>query len=93
MKHLLKIAAALAAFTLAAGCGDQRGADGLTSEERESLNQIAVNLDGGSDVVDASPDSLVANDEWTAAETGDGADAAANAAPPSAPSAPPPNAQ
>lgn len=80
MNDLLKLAAALAALGLAAGCGEQRGADGLTSEERQKLDQHAENLDAG-DVVDASPDSLVANDEWMAAETGDGADAAANAAP------------
>lgn len=68
--------AATAAFLLmlAAACGEDRGADGLTGEEREKMNQAAERLDAnGADVIDASPDSLVANDEWMAAETGEAA--------------------
>ena len=82
MKRLLKLAACAIALAAAAACGQDRGADGLSSEEREKLNAIAESQDiNGADVVDTSPDSLVSNDEWTAAETGDAAaanDAAAN---------------
>lgn len=67
MKVLLKLAAAAAALTVVAACGDERGPDGLTSEEREKLNTIAEKQDA--EVIDASPDSLVANDEWIAAES------------------------
>lgn len=72
MKSLLKLAAC-AAMLAAAACGQDRGSDGLSAEEREKLNAAAESLDNGADVVDASPDSLVANDEWTAAETGEAA--------------------
>jgi hypothetical protein len=84
MKPLSKLAAAAAALLFVAGCGEQRGADGLTGEERQKLNEIAVQSD--SQDVDASPDSLVANggDEWTAAESGEApanaGDAATNGA-------------
>lgn len=57
MKTMLKLAACAAILT-AAACGDQRGSDGLTGDEREKLNKAAEDLD--QDVVDASPDSLVA---------------------------------
>ena len=77
MKSLPKLAA-LAAALAAVACGQERGADGLTQDERDRLNAAAESLDNGADVVDASPDSLVANDEWTAAETGEAA-AAENA--------------
>ena len=72
MRPLLKIAVCAAALAVAA-CGEDRGADGLTSEEREKLNAAAERLDNEADVVDASPDSLVASDESTAAETGEAA--------------------
>jgi hypothetical protein len=71
-------AACAAALLLAlAACGNERGADGLTADERERLNQHAAELDGA-DVIDTSPDSLVANDALAeepgeAAETGNGA--------------------
>lgn len=78
MKRLLSLAAAASIVTLAAGCGQSRGPDGLTQDERERLNEIAVQQDN--QVIDASPDSLVANDEWMAAETGDAAAANAGAA-------------
>lgn len=79
MNHLLKLAACVAVLTLAAGCGDGRGPDGLTSEEREKLDQHAANLDSG-DIVDASPDSLVANDTLMATEEGVATDVNAGAA-------------
>ena len=69
MRSMLKLAAATAALAATAGCGDDRGADGLTAEERRKLDEHAANLDAGADVVDASPDSLVANEAWTEAET------------------------
>ncbi len=58
MKSLLKIAACAAALTLAAGCGEERGADGLRADENERLNEAASSLV----VIDTSPDSLVANE-------------------------------
>jgi hypothetical protein len=70
MKLALKIAACAALLTVAAGCGREKNSDGLTSEQRQRLNEISANLDG--DVVDTSPDSLtVANSEWDAAENGE----------------------
>jgi hypothetical protein len=79
MKILKQIALAAALLTLAAGCGDGRGPDGLTSEEREKLDQHAANLDSG-DIVDASPDSLVANDTLMATEGEEATDINAGAA-------------
>ena len=73
MKKALKLAACAIALAAAVGCGENRGSDGLSAEERETLNAAAESLDNGADIVDASPDSLVANDEWTAAETGEAA--------------------
>jgi predicted small lipoprotein YifL len=54
--------AALALLIALAACGDSKGPDGLTDDQRDRLNQHAADLDGA-DVVDASPDSLVANEE------------------------------
>jgi hypothetical protein len=79
MKSLKQILLSAALLTLAAGCGDGRGPDGLTSEEREKLDQHAANLDSG-DVVDASPDSLVANDTLMATEGEEASDINAGAA-------------
>lgn len=79
MKMLKQIALAAALLTFAAGCGDGRGPDGLTSEEREKLDQHAANLDSG-DIVDASPDSLVANDTLMATEGEEATDINAGAA-------------
>jgi predicted small lipoprotein YifL len=79
MKVPFKLAAAAAVLVSLAACGDERGPDGLTSEEREKLNTIAEKQDA--EVIDASPDSLVANDEWIAAETAEDPAAADNAAP------------
>jgi hypothetical protein len=82
MKSLVKLAACAAALAAAAACGQDRGADDLSSEEREKLNALAESQDiNGADVVDTSPDSLVTNDEWSAAEAGEAAasnEAAAN---------------
>ena len=79
MKSLMKLVTCAVALAAAAACGQDRGSDGLSSEEREKLNAIAESQDiNNADVVDTSPDSLVANDEWTAAETGE--PAAANEA-------------
>ncbi|HEX8654640.1 MAG TPA: hypothetical protein VF693_05390 [Allosphingosinicella sp.] len=71
MNPLVKLAACAAALVALAACGEQRGADGLTQSERDRLNAAAASLDGGPDVVDASPDSLVAADEANGTETGE----------------------
>ena len=63
MRSMPKLAAFAAAAAVLAGCGEDRGADGLTAEERRKLDEHAANLDAGADVVDASPDSLVATNE------------------------------
>jgi predicted small lipoprotein YifL len=55
MKTMLKLAACAAALVAMTACGEQRGPDGLSSEDDEKLNKMAEDLD----VVDASPDSLV----------------------------------
>jgi predicted small lipoprotein YifL len=52
-----------------AGCGNSKGPDGLTDDQRDRLNQHAAELDGA-DVIDASPDSLVANEEAVEEEIG-----------------------
>lgn len=70
MKSYLKIAAIAGALMLG-GCGggDEQGAGGLTAEENRKLDNIAETLD-------ASADSLVANDVapgndiWEQAESG-----------------------
>jgi len=54
--------AATAALLLALAACNQRGPDGLTDDERDRLNQIAIEQDG-TDVIDASPDSLVVSEE------------------------------
>ena len=77
MRMMPKLAAAFFALAALAGCGQERGADGLTQDERDRLNAAAESLDiNNAEVVDASPDSLVANDEWSAAESGGNAEAA-----------------
>lgn len=68
MRSILKLAAAACALAAIGGCGDERGADGLTADERRKLDEHAANLDSGSgDVVDTSPDSLIAVNEADAA--------------------------
>jgi predicted small lipoprotein YifL len=54
--------AATAALLLALAACNQRGPDGLTDDERDRLNQIAIEQDG-TDVIDASPDSLVVSED------------------------------
>ena len=79
MKSVLKLVACTAALALAA-CGDERGSDGLTSEQRERLNALAESQDlNNADLVDTSPDSLVAGNESLADENGEAG--AAGAAP------------
>ncbi len=58
----MRRAAATAALLLALAACNQRGPDGLTDDERDRLNQHAADLDG-LDVIDASPDDLVLNEE------------------------------
>jgi hypothetical protein len=80
MKVLAQIVLSAAALTLAAGCGDQRGPDGLTAEENEKLNAIAEKEGLDVDVVDASPDSLVPDNTLLATESDEATDLNAGAA-------------
>jgi hypothetical protein len=57
MKSRLTIA--LAAAALLAACGDTEGRGGLTAEEERQLDNAAAMLDDN--LIDVSPDSLVAN--------------------------------
>lgn len=52
--------AGLAALALLAACGDNEGAGGLTAEEERQLDNAAAMLDDN--MIDVSPDSLVANE-------------------------------
>ena len=63
---------AIAALALLAACGDNEGRGGLTAEEERQLNQAEAMLDDN--MIDVSPDSLVANEAELEAM-----DAAANA--------------
>ena len=72
MRTLSKLAACAAALAVLAACGEERGSDGLSSDERQKLNKHAEELQNQD--VDASPDSLVvSNDEWMQAESGEAA--------------------
>ena len=74
MKPMVKLAACAAALAALGGCGDDRGPDGLTGEQRERLNALAESQDlNNADLVDTSPDSLVLNEEAVAAEEGEAA--------------------
>ena len=67
---LILCAAALAAL---GACGDSdEGRGGLTAEEERQLDNAAEMLDGN--MVDASPDSLVANEAEFATEPDNGAE-------------------
>ena len=55
MKRLIAAAACLGALGALAGCGEDAGPGGVTSEEAAELNNAA-------DMLDASPDSLTASD-------------------------------
>lgn len=59
MKKRIGLALAAAA-TLLAACGDQEGVGGLTAEEERQLDEAARMLDDN--MIDVSPDSLVANE-------------------------------
>lgn len=59
---------AFGALGLLAGCGDNEGRGGLTAEEERQLDNAAAMLDDN--MIDVSPDSLVANEaELEAMET------------------------
>ena len=49
-----------AAAALLAGCGSDEGRGGLTAEEERQLDEAAKMLDDN--MIDVSPDSLVANE-------------------------------
>jgi hypothetical protein len=69
--------AALAALALLAGCGDREGSGGLTAEEERQLDNAAAMLEDN--MIDVSPDSLVANEaelEAMDAAAGGGANSA-----------------
>ena len=71
---------ALAAFSLLAACGNEEGRGGLTAEEERQLDNAARMLDDN--MIDVSPDSLVANEAELEAMEAEGApvnDSAANA--------------
>jgi len=83
MKTFVKLAACAAALAAVAACGDDRGTDGLSSDERERLNALAESQDlNNADLVDTSPDSLVPEEDANAGEAGEAAapenEAAAN---------------
>ena len=54
------ITISLAALGLLAGCGEQTGPGGVTAEQERQLNEAAAMLD--ENMIDVSPDSLVANE-------------------------------
>jgi hypothetical protein len=64
--------AALAGLGLLAACGQEEGPGGITSEEQRRLENAAKMLDDN--MIDVSPDSLVANEaEIEAIEANEGA--------------------
>lgn len=68
MKKILAIM--LAAGAVLAGCGDDEGRGGLTAEEERQLDEAARMLEDN--MIDVSPDSLVANQaEMEAIEAND----------------------
>ena len=73
--------AGLAALALLAGCGDNEGRGGLTADEERQLDNAAAMLDDN--MIDVSPDSLVANeaelDAMDSTEGGGGNSAEGNA--------------
>ena len=60
MSRTTTIAAVVAALMLLAGCGDNEGRGGLSAEEERQLDNAAGMLDDN--MIDVSPDSLVANE-------------------------------
>ena len=70
--------AALASLALLAACGSDESRGGLTAEEERQLDNAASMLDDN--MIDVSPDSLVANEaELDAMEAEDAPDNAADA--------------
>jgi hypothetical protein len=71
---------AVAAAALLAGCGDNEGRGGLTADEERQLDNAAAMLDDN--MIDVSPDSLVANaaelDAMDSSEGGGGNSAEGN---------------
>ncbi|WP_129790996.1 hypothetical protein [Sphingosinicella sp. CPCC 101087] len=66
---------ALAAFALLSACGNEEGRGGLTADEERQLDNAAAMLDDN--MIDVSPDSLVANEaELDAMEAESGMDEA-----------------
>ena len=51
---------AIAALAVLAACGDNEGRGGLTAEEERELNKAEAMLNDN--MIDVSPDSLVANE-------------------------------
>ena len=76
-RHMLAGAALLA---LAACGGPEEGRGGLTAEEERQLDNAAEMLD--SNMIDASPDSLVANEAEFATEPDNGVEPDNSAQPP-----------
>jgi hypothetical protein len=77
MKSIFKIAVCAATLAALGACGEDRGSDGLSAEERERLNALAESQDlNNADLVDTSPDSLVADENAVAAEAIEGEEAA-----------------
>ena len=71
------VMAGLAGLALLAACGDNVGAGGVTAEEERQLDNAAAMLDDN--MIDVSPDSLVANEaelEAMDATAGGGANSA-----------------
>ena len=67
MRHDVKLILSAAALAALAACGgSDEGRGGLTAEEERQLDNAAEMLD--SNMVDASPDSLVANEAEFATE-------------------------
>jgi len=56
MRKMIAAAALVAGLAMLGGCGGGKDGGGLTAEENDELNNAA-------EMLDASPDSLVANDE------------------------------
>ena len=56
----MRMTMAIAALALLAACGDNEGRGGLTAEEERELNKAEAMLDDN--MIDVSPDSLVANE-------------------------------
>ncbi len=73
MKHSIGLVVVVAVLALGACGGDNKDAGGVTQEESNQLNQAA-------EMLDASPDSLVASDE-TGLGNGEDANASTGALP------------